>query len=176
VKIKGKWSEDQLLNLSTGLDKIMGKNGFSGNMDAFNTVFGSVTFVQQKFPGEKAGDSDWDRDTGAGLIHLDPDDSDWTTVVHEMGHLLSWTYKRQQKDDSLNSYAQMYPKIFNAGPGATKYARDKKSPGEDFADSFLARIEYGPTQVSGHGVDQARLNTISAIIQSYTTPDYGAGR
>jgi RHS repeat-associated protein len=170
------WTLADLRAIQYGLNQIKGRNGFNGNEDAFNTVFGSVTFSLKSFPGEKAGDADWDRDTGAGVIRLDPVDSDWTTVVHEMGHLLSWTYKRQQKDDSLDSYAQMYPNVFDAGLGATKYARDEKSPGEDFADSFLARIKYGPLEVQGKGVNQNRLDTIGAIIQSYTSPDYGPGR
>ena len=155
----------------------MGKNGFNGNMDAFERVFGSVIFALYDFADPtKAGDADWNRQTGAGLIRLDPAIMDWTNVVHEMGHLFSWTYRRELKDDSLPSYMQTYPNIFDAGTGATRYAQTKNSPTEDFADSFLAVIEYGPKKVFGHGVDQPRLNVIIALIQSYTSPDLPGGK
>jgi hypothetical protein len=171
VKINGKWSEDQLLDLSTGLDKIMGKNGFNGNKDAFNTVFGSVTFSLSNLGGD-AGHSDWDRKTGAGIIKLDPSKSDWRTVVHEMGHLLSWTLKREFKDDGRLSYAETYKNVFNAVSGTTDYG--KKNSGEDFADSFMEVIQWGSSTNSP--ISKDRRTVITALIQSYTSPDYGPGR
>jgi hypothetical protein len=175
VKIENprSWDLHELRGIEQGLDLINGKNGFNGNMDAFNSVFGSVTFSLYDFPQDgKAGGASWDPNTGVGTIRLDPKISGVGDVLHEMGHLLSWTYKRQQKDDSLHSYAQMYPNVFNAVSGTT--TQGKKNPGEDFAESFKNVIFYGASEKNPISFD--RIYTINVLIQSYTDPDYGTGR
>ena len=161
VKIKkGKWDEDDLLNIYTGLTEIKYK-GFHGNMEAFNQAFGSVTFALHKFSDNTAGDTTWQ----TGEIRLDPDKSSWTTVVHEMGHLFSAALKR--KNERVPSYREMYLNVFDAGPEATKYGQTKSW--EDFADSFLMVIEYGPQTKK---ISRERIEVITALIQSYTNSDH----
>ena len=165
VKIKkGKWDDDDLLNIYTGLTNIKYK-GFHGNTDAFDEAFGSVTFVSQRYAGKQAGGTTWQD----GEIGLDPAKNDWTTVVHEMGHLFRVALTR--KNERVPSYTEMHATVFDAGAGATKYARDDThSPSEDFADSFLAVIEFGSAAIQH--VSEPRIKTINALIQSYTNADH----
>ena len=143
----------------------MGKNGFKGNMKAFDYAFGSVTFESYEFPNpNQAGDTTWQ----TGVIRLDPD-GDWSTVVHEMGHLFNAALKR--KNDIVPSYRQMYSGVFDAGFGATDYGQT--DPGEDFADSFLAVIKYGSQTKR---ISEGRSKVISALIQSYTNTSHSPGR
>ena len=143
----------------------MGKNGFKGNMKAFDYAFDSVTFESYDFPDpNQAGETTWQ----TGVIKLDPD-GDWTTVVHEMGHLFSASLKR--KNERVPSYRAMYLNVFDSGPGATKYGQTNSW--EDFADSFLMVIEYSPQTKK---IDAPRIAVITALIQSYTNTNHSPGR
>jgi RHS repeat-associated protein len=166
VKIKNitSWDMADLKSILTGLNAIMGKNGFNGDMDAFNKVFGKVTFSLQGFPGKKAGDAVWE----TGDIRLDPAKANWTTVIHEMGHILDGTLKR--RNDHLFLYSDTYGNVFDAGRGATKYARDEGDSLEDFADSFLAVIRYGTS--NNPAIWENRVQVMTALIQSYTNSDH----
>jgi hypothetical protein len=163
VKIKkGKWDDDDLLNIFTGLTNIKYK-GFHGNMEAFDEAFGSVTFVSQKYAGNQAGGTTWQN----GEIGLDRDKNDWTTVVHEMGHLFSAALKR--KNATVPSYAEMYSNVFDHQPGeTTKYG--EKNSSEDFADSFMEVIYRGNS--INNPISEERVKVITALIQSYTNSDH----
>ena len=154
VKIKkGKWDDDDLLDIYTGLTNINYK-GFHGNSDAFDKAFGSFTFTLHSFSGGTAGDTTWQ----TGEIRLDPDKSDWTTVVHEMGHLFDAALKR--KNERIPSYRVMYSNVFDTGSGATDYGRT--DPKEDFADSFMEVIYRGIS--NNKAIDKDRITTITVLI------------
>jgi hypothetical protein len=160
VKFKGKLDDDNLLDIYTGLTETKYK-GFHGNTGAFNAAFGSLTFTAHHFSGDTAGDATWQ----TGEIRLDPEKSGWTTVVHEMGHLFSAALKR--KNERVPSYRAMYLNVFDAGPGATGYGQTNSW--EDFADSFLMVIEYGPQTKK---ISKERIEVITALMQSYTNSDH----
>ncbi len=165
VKIESvvKWNLADLDEIYAGLSKIMGKDGFNGSLKAFTKAFGAVTFVPVA-NGSIRGDPHYvaEADQRTGTISVTPN-AITDSIIHEMGHLFSWAEKR--KNEHVTSYGAMYSNIFDAGPGASKYARDTNSPGEDFADSFLAVIRDGPGTRS---VDQPRIEVILSLIQSYT--------
>ena len=167
VKFKGNWDEDGLLDIYTGLTKISGSNGFNGNIDAFNRAFGAVTFVSVPsgyYGAPRVGGGNWQ----TGIIKLEPG-AVWDTVVHEMGHILDGSLKRI--NDRVGLYSERSAHVFDAGEGATGYARDRASSSEDFADSFLAVIKYG-TSIPNPAIYENRVKTITALIQSYTNSDH----
>ena len=164
VKLKGNWDEEGLLEVQTGLNAIKYK-GFHGNMDAFNKAFGDVTIKAVSpihYPDSKVGGGLWKN----GTIALEPG-ADERTVIHEMGHILDGSLKR--RNNHLSLYSETYANIFDFDGEATGYAQDSKSSVEDFADSFLAVIQYGP---STDKIGTDRIDVITALIQSYTNPDH----
>jgi RHS repeat-associated protein len=164
VKLKGNWDEEGLMEVLTGLNAIKYK-GFHGNMDAFNKAFGEVTIKAVSsihYSGRQVGGGLWQN----GTIALEPG-ADGTTLIHEMGHILDGSLKRQ--NNHLSLYSETYANVFDFDGGATGYAEDSKSSVEDFADSFLAVIQYGPDTQK---IDTDRVKVISALIQSYTNPDH----
>ncbi len=164
VKDPSSWLLRDLDEIQYALYQINGMYGFDGNTDAISAAFGHVTFASAYIPGKDAGYATW----STGLIQLEADGATADTVIHEMGHILDGSLKRL--NNHVPSYSSIYGNVFDAGSGATQYARDKNSPSEDFADSFLAVNKYGST-ASQH-VSEPRINIISALIQSYTNSDH----
>jgi RHS repeat-associated protein len=165
VKFKGRWDEDGLRKIYNGLTEISG-NGFHGNIDAFNRAFGAVTFISvpsSYYDENQVGGANW----STGIIKLEPD-ADWRTVVHEMGHILDGSLKRLNNRVPLYSIRSAH--IFDAGDGATGYARDRASSSEDFADSFLAVIKFGI--YNNPSISEDRVKAMTALIQSYTNSDH----
>ena len=160
VKTPNDWQYEDLQEVQDGLYEINGQNGFDGNTGAFNRAFGNVTFVPLPagyFSNNAVGDAAW----STGVIRLEPDATKGT-VVHEMGHILSGSLKRL--NNRVPSYAVMYAHVFDSGIGATDYGR--KNGAEDFADSFLAVIKYGP--LNNPKINTDRVKAILTIIQSFT--------
>jgi RHS repeat-associated protein len=151
------WELRDLKEIYTGLTEISG-NGFNGNTDAFSAAFGAVTFVPvpSGFLGDYVGDAVWQ----TGRIRLEPK-AVWETVVHEMGHILDGSLKRINRHLPLRSNTVGDP--FDTRGRTTD--RGRANSVEDFADSFLAVIKYGPQT---DRVDEPRVAAILALIQSYT--------
>jgi RHS repeat-associated protein len=152
------WEPRDLQEIYTGLTEIS-SNGFNG--DTFGAAFGEVTFVPQNFPGNKVGDANWQ----TGVIRLDPN-ANWTTVVHEMGHILDGGLKHINGNVLL--YSKTYAGVFDSDSGATDYGG--KNSSEDFADSFLMVIQFG--SYSNPKISDDRVKVITALIQSYTNPNH----
>jgi len=167
------WNLKDLKEIDSGLNMIMGKNGFNGNTNAFGNAFGQVTFnpVPNRsldiYENGKLVKVNANADYKTGLINVTPNAND-ETIVHEMGHILSGSLKRQ--NERVSSYREMYSHVFDGGQGATAYGQDA-GPVEDFADSFLVVIRDGPYTSN---IDQPRVSTVLAIIQSYTNSEDNA--
>ena len=157
VKFKGRWDEDGLRKIYIGLTEISG-NGFNNNTDAFSAAFGAVTFVS--VPSGSLGDYVGDANWKTGIIRLTPK-AVWETVVHEMGHILDGSAKRINGNVPLRSNTPGDP--FDTRGKTTE--RGRANYLEDFADSFLAVIKYGPQT---RRVDEPRVAAIMALMQSYT--------
>jgi len=162
-----KWELSQLSKLEQALDDIYSK-GFSNSDKAFNAAFGDITFVhvlsgslgyQGIHPNLAITDYPPD-----GIIKATPG-AYYSTFIHEMGHVFDSDLKRI--NGAIPSYSRRYANVFDSGSGATGYGRTNSY--EDFADSFLAVIKYGSQTKK---VDQPRINTIIALMQSYTNSDH----
>jgi RHS repeat-associated protein len=170
IKYSSKWNLADLQEIYSGLNTIMGKNGFNGDVEAFVAAMGEVTYVPVA-----VGSLGYDPNTNlpiparadykTGIIQVATNAST-DNIIHEMGHIFSGTLTRENA--RVPSYRQMFPNVFDAGSGATLYGQ--ASTVEDFADSFLAVIKYGPQAINK--VDQPRIDTINALIQSYTNLDH----
>lgn len=159
IENSGNWNLEDLMEILQALDTINGPNGFNGNMDAFEDAFGNVVFTPVP-NGAIRNDENYvaDANQRTGLIRVTPNATD-QSIIHEMGHLFSWAEKRQ--NSHVASYGAMYSNVFDAGGGATKYARDFNSTGEDFADSFLALMRDGP---GTKAVSPDRINVMTSLI------------
>jgi hypothetical protein len=160
IKNPSGWTLGALNDVFYGLNQVNGYHGFDGNKDAMYTAFGHVTFVQTSYPDNKAGGAMW----STGIIRLDVLSASSSTVIHEMGHVLDGGLSR--RNNRVPVYSERYGNVFDAGAGATDYARNKQSSVEDFADSFLAVIKYGPTAYQH--VNDPRINVITGLMHSYT--------
>jgi hypothetical protein len=157
------WNPGDLQELYIGLASIHG-NGFNG--DTFAAAFGNVTF-NHAFLGDLGYSEDgkpipgraawWDK-----TINIAPN-GNWGTVIHEMGHILDGNL--QSINHRVALYSETYGNVFTAAEGATDYG--KTNPVEDFADSFVAVIKYGPET---HRISLSRAAIITLLIQSYIDP------
>ncbi len=173
-----KWNLADLDEIYAGLSKIMGKNGFNGNMDAFITAFGEATFVPAAnkslgYQIDSNGNKVYNVATAAkGIVKVTPDADMWT-IVHEMGHVISANPLITGR--TSHTFAQMYSNVFDhTQPGTTLYGTT--NTGEDFADSFYAVIRYGPDNMPRDTIDFDRILVITALIQSYNDLNQTAGR
>ncbi|MDD2922105.1 MAG: hypothetical protein PHQ36_07440, partial [Anaerolineales bacterium] len=149
-----------------GLDTIMGKNGFKGDMKAFVAAFGDVTFVSvaSKSLGTKgAGFVVADADYATGIIRVTPN-AGTNNIIHEMGHIFDGHLKRYNSETP--KFSNAYKDLFNGDSGATKDYGQGNTPTEDFADSFLAVIAYG--NQAKNKIDQPRIDNINMLISLYT--------
>jgi hypothetical protein len=167
IKDPRSWELQDLQEIQYGLNMINGRDGFDGNKDAMSRAFGSVTFIPvangslDTTLNGMTLNVNANADYKTGIINVTPNAiSD--NIIHEMGHILSGSLKRI--DDNVPSYREMYSNIFDAGPGASQYARDVNSPAEDFADTFLALIRDGRNTSA---VTQPRVDVMAGIIKDY---------
>ena len=161
-----------LQEINAGLSRIVGGNGFNRDMDASFAAFGDITFIPVAL-GSLGSDpntglpiparANWEN----GEIKVAPN-ADATTIIHEMGHILDGSLKRNDKAASLRS--ETFGNVFNTKGLTTDYGRTDHL--EDFADSFLAVITYGTQSQSNPAISDARIAAITALIQSYTNADY----
>jgi RHS repeat-associated protein len=172
------WNTADLREIYDALVLINGKNGFNGNTDAFIAAFGEVTFNPAATGSLGMGSDGNPTPANAaywnGTINVTPE-AQIGTIIHEMGHILDGRVRRHVKNAPL--YSQSFVDQFNQGncilspctnggwaPSGKTTPYGPAGPMEDFADSFLALIKYGP-QTSK--VDLPRIVIIQSLIQSY---------
>jgi hypothetical protein len=172
IKSARDWNPGDLEETYSALTEI-NVNGFQGNADAFNEAFGDVTFnlvANRSLDFYKNGilvRVNANADYKTGLINVTPN-ATRDTIIHEMGHILSGSLKRQ--NERVLSYREMYSHVFDGGLGATSYGQ-QAGPAEDFADSFLVVIRDG---LYTSNIDKPRISAIVNILQSYTNSDINA--
>ena len=178
IQNPGLWEYGDLQEIDAGLNAINGKNGFNGDMVAFVTAFGEVTFVPAAngslgYQTDSNGNKVYNVATTAnGIVNVTPDADMWN-IVHEMGHVFSANPLITGR--TSHTFAQMYSNVFNhTQPGTTLYGTT--NTGEDFADSFYAVIRYGPNNMPRDTINSDRIHVITALIQSYIDLNQTTGR
>ncbi len=173
------WTPAQLDMIYLALLKTI--KAFNHDFGAFYAAFGIVNFIPAPLGGlgyDNNGNPypgrGWD-----GVIRLAPNASQ-RTVIHELGHIFDDHDHTERPYGYLKS--QLFVSLFNDGtcelsscsgegwmPTGRPTAYGMTSSLEDFADSFLALVYYGPQT---YRVGKERLDAVQMWIDLYAGLDY----